>query len=82
VKHGFTCMCFDVFREQSGAYLVNELQTWFGSYNPSQMYIDGVPGRYVRKKGTWAFEPGLFNTNGGANLRLLEFIRYINAGRK
>lgn len=57
----FTVMCFDIFRSGDGPFLVNELQTWFGSYNNSQMYVDGVPGRYVRSNGTWRFEKGYFN---------------------
>jgi hypothetical protein len=58
---GFSMMCFDIFRSGDGPWLVNEMQTWFGSYDNSQMYIDGVPGRYTRKDGKWVFEPGFFN---------------------
>lgn len=54
-------MCFDIFQSGQGPYLVNELQTWFGSYDNSQMYIDDVPGRYVREAGQWVFQPGFFN---------------------
>lgn len=60
-KHGFDIMCFDVFLDPEGRWLVNELQTWFGSYNPSQMYINGEPCRYRKLNGRWVLEPGLFN---------------------
>ena len=60
-RFSFNTMCFDVFQSGDGPYLINELQTWFGSYKNSQMYIDGVPGRFVRIDGVWKFEPGYFN---------------------
>jgi glutathione synthase/RimK-type ligase-like ATP-grasp enzyme len=76
-KYNFNCICFDIFQQYNGPFLVNELQTWFGSYNPSQMYIDGVPGRYRRIGKDFLFEEGLFNRNGGYNLRLEEFSKEI-----
>lgn len=60
-RFDFTTMCFDIFKSGDGPYLVNELQTWFGSYDNSQMYLDGVPGRYVRVGTSWKFEVGYFN---------------------
>jgi glutathione synthase/RimK-type ligase-like ATP-grasp enzyme len=74
LRFGMRTMCFDVFETTDGRFLVNELQTWFGSYNPSQMYIDGVPGRYRRIDGKWRFEPGLYNEHGSLALRLVEAI--------
>ncbi len=73
----FTTMDFDIFQNAAGDYLVNELQTWFGSYNPSQMYIDGVPGRYRRRGRTWVFEPGLYNVHGSMLLRIAHFIHIL-----
>lgn len=72
--HGLHTMCFDIFLDKNGQYLVNELQTWFGSYNPSQMYINEIPGRYVEIDGTWIFEPGLFNDLHGLPLRLVSIL--------
>lgn len=77
IRFDFITMCFDVFQDNQGRYLINELQTWFGSYNPSQMYINGVPGRYRKNQGEWRFEVGLFNDMQSAPLRLLA---YINKG--
>lgn len=76
-KHDFHIMSMDIFEDESGNLLVNELQTWFGSYNPSQMYLNGVPGAYLYENANWVFKEGLFNINGGANLRILEFDKYI-----
>jgi len=67
-------MCFDIFEESDGNLLVNELQTWFGSYNPSQMYIDGIPGRYITHDDVWRFERGLFNIRGSITLRIVDAI--------
>lgn len=71
-KHKFNFMCFDVFQTTDGRLLINELQTWFGSFNDSQMYIDGVPGRYIKKEGEWIFQKGSFNVDNGFALRLSE----------
>lgn len=73
-KYGFTSMCFDIFKDDNDRYLVNELQTWFGCYDPSQMYIDEVPGRYRKINGVWVFEHGLFNDLQSLPLRLVSYI--------
>jgi glutathione synthase/RimK-type ligase-like ATP-grasp enzyme len=73
-KHGFSVMCFDIFVTQDGRYLVNELQTWFGSYDPSQMYLNGIPGRYVYSAHEWRFESGFFNVNNSMTLRLATYL--------
>ena len=74
----FNSMDIDVFEGYDGNYYVNELQTVFGSYNDSQMYIDGVPGRYIFKESKWVFEEGKFNRNGSFNLRVNDFINLLS----
>src|SRR5690606_36675442 len=74
-KHNFTTMCFDIFEDKNGNFYVNELQTWFGSYNPSQMYVDSVPGRFVYRNNEYIFEQGLFNHNGSVSLRLVDVLK-------
>jgi glutathione synthase/RimK-type ligase-like ATP-grasp enzyme len=76
-KFHFTTMCFDIFERENGEYLINELQTWFGSYDPSEMYVDNVPGRYRMIEGRWIFEPGFFNIYGSNLLRLTHFISML-----
>ena len=76
----FWSMCVDVFEDPAGQYYVNELQSVFSSYNPSQMYVEGKPGRfqYNASADLWEFEEGVFNQNGSNNLRvehLLEILR-------
>lgn len=73
----FNSMDVDIFETNDGSYYVNELQTIFGSYNPSQMYIDGEPGRYKFIDDKWIFEKGYFNQNGSMNLRVEHFIRIL-----
>jgi hypothetical protein len=76
-KFQFTTMSFDVFENKQGAYLVNELQTWFGSYDPTEMYVDGIPGRYRRLDEKWVFEPGFFNVHGSMLLRMIHLISIL-----
>lgn len=77
-RFGFTTMCFDVFRSGDGSWLVNELQTWFGSYDNSQMYVDGVPGRYLHSNGDWVFESGFFNQCRSLPLIIVSAISHLN----
>jgi hypothetical protein len=42
------------------------------------MYIDGVPGRYIKKDGEWVFQKGSFNVNNGLALRLSELSVIVN----
>jgi len=71
-KGNFSSMALDILEDKEGNYYVNELQTIFGSYDPSQMYINGKPGRYLydEMNDEWIFEEGYFNQNYSHNLRL------------
>lgn len=81
-KNGFGSMDIDIFEDVNGNYYINELQTIFGSYDNSQMYIDGKPGRFLNKKGNWVFEEGYFNQNGSCNLRVLDFIEKMETSNR
>jgi|WetSurMetagenome_2_1015567.scaffolds.fasta_scaffold46695_2 hypothetical protein len=76
-RHKFTSMCFDIFEDKSENFLVNELQTWFGSYDPTEMYVDGIPGRYCKIEGKWVFEPGMYNVHGSMALRVVDIIKSL-----
>lgn len=78
IENNLQTMAFDVFETTSGNLLINEAQTWFGSYNPSQMYKNNVPGRFRLYKGSWIFEEGIFNYNQSLNLKILEFDKYLS----
>jgi len=79
-KGDFLSQAVDIFETESGAYLVNELQCFFGSKNPHQMIIDGQPGRYILENGEWVFEQGNFNTNNSFDLRLKHVIKLLERG--
>ena len=76
-KFHFTTMCFDIFENKKGEFLVNELQTWFGSYDPTEMYVNNIPGRYRMIEGEWTFEPGFYNVYGTNLLRIAHFISLL-----
>lgn len=73
----FRSMNIDIFETEHGKYYVNELQSLFGSYNNSQMYIDGKPGRFLYIDDKWVFEEGFFNQNASMNLRVLDFVKIL-----
>ncbi|UNL85795.1 hypothetical protein [Priestia koreensis] len=77
-KLKITSMAFDIFETENGEFLVNEMQTIFGAFAPSQMYIDGIPGRYVFKKGEWNFEEGEFCKFKCNSLRIEHLVRMLN----
>jgi hypothetical protein len=69
-RRNFFSQAVDIFQDQGGRFLVNELQCFFGSRNPHQMIVNGKPGRYVYRNSQWTFEQGNFNTNNSFDLRL------------
>ena len=77
-KMGFLSQAVDIFEDNNGNYLVNELQCFFGSKNPHQMIINEKPGRYINKNEDWVFEEGHFNTNNSFDLRLEHVIVLLN----
>jgi glutathione synthase/RimK-type ligase-like ATP-grasp enzyme len=78
-RGGFYSMALDVFETTDGRYLINELQSLFGSYDDSQMYIDGVPGRFVLKDDEFVFEAGRWNRFGSYLLRVEHVLELLTA---
>lgn len=81
-KGKFPCMDVDIFETKDHQYFINELQTSFGSYADSQMYIDGKPGRYKYVNGEFVFEEGFFNTFGSSRLKLEHFVNILKKTTK
>lgn len=79
----FWSMCLDVFEDKQGNYFVNELQAVFSSFNPSQMYVDGRPGRFRHNTaaGSWDFEEGYFCQNGSCNLRVEHLLSILGTAQ-
>lgn len=78
----FRSMNMDILVDDREQPFVNELQCVFGSYNPSQMYVDDIPGRYRYRDGEWVFEAGLYCRNGCANLRVETAVEMIRHARE
>ena len=74
---GFNSMNLDIFETPDEQYLVNEMQAMFGSFLPSQMYLQGIPGRYVYGKSGWNFEKGEFNLNASCDLRVIALLAIL-----
>ncbi len=74
-------MSLDIFEATNGQYLVNELQTVFGTNRPYEMLVNGKPGRYLYDKDTalWRFEEGIFCQNGCCNLRVADLLELLGA---
>jgi glutathione synthase/RimK-type ligase-like ATP-grasp enzyme len=70
-------VALDVFETVAGEYLINEVQTVFGSQDESQMYVDGRPGRFLFRDGGFHFEEGHFNRNRSYNLRVEHFLQLL-----
>ena len=81
-KRNFVSQAIDIFENGNGQYLVNELQCFFGSKNPHQMIINGIPGRYIYKDQNWIFEEGNFNTNQSYDLRLEHVVKILDDSKK
>jgi len=77
-KGSFVSLALDVFETTDNRFVINEIQSLFGSYNDSQMYIDGVPGRFRYIDGKYVFEEGKFNTFGSYLLRVEHFVEILN----
>lgn len=76
-RGGFNSIALDVFETIDDQYCINEIQSIFGSYNNSQMYIDGKPGRFQYIDGKFVFEEGEFNQHGSYLLRVAHFLEIL-----
>lgn len=77
-KGEFPCMDVDIFETKDGQYVINELQTFFGSYADYQLIVDGKHGRYVYKNKKYVFEEGDFNVLGSTKLKIEHFISILS----
>jgi len=76
-KGNFYSMAIDIFEITDGQFYINEMHSLFGSTNPSQMSIEGVPGRYTYKNNQFVFEEGIFNRYGSYLLRVEHFLKLL-----
>jgi hypothetical protein len=78
-RDDFDSMAIDIFETMDGQFVINELQALFGSYNPSQMYLDGRPGKFIKSSGQWEFVEGCFNRHGSYLARVESFVKKLQA---
>lgn len=72
-RFGFRSVAVDIFETVDDRFLINEVQSLFGSYDDAQMRVDGVPGRYQYRDGEYRFEEGHFNVHNSYKLRVEDF---------
>lgn len=77
----FTTVALDIFETLDGQFYVNEIQPIIGAIAPSQMYIDGIPGRYKFINDEFVFEEGEFCKNQCWDLRIEAFLEQIKEGK-
>lgn len=70
-------MAVDIFETVDHRFLINEMQSLFGSFNDAQMYINNTPGRFMHQYGTFQFEEGYFNTHSSYRLRVEDFCNLL-----
>lgn len=79
--HDFKYVDIDIFVTEQGAFLINEIQPYFGQKDDRELLqINGEPGRlsYNYDAEAWDFEKGKFCKNNLCNLRLLEMIKTLD----
>lgn len=76
-KGNFYSMAVDIFETEDGRFLVNELQSLFGQYSKSILYVDGKAGRMVFRNGGFVFEEGEFNQHKSYLLRVQHFLKIL-----
>jgi len=76
-KYKFNSMAVDLFEDNKGGVLVNELQTSFGHVQDYICENNGSPGRMLYKKNSWIFEKGNFNTNLSYDLRIENVLQLL-----
>lgn len=84
----FGTMSLDIFETDTGQFLVNELQTFFGSFDvQNQMYREehgrlvGFRRYYDDTTHAWREEKGEFCQNYCFNLRVLDFVKSLSLAR-
>lgn len=80
-SYGFLSQAIDVFENQDGKLLINEMQCMFGQSDPYQMLVNGKPGRYKFFNDNWIFEEGDFARNECFDLRVQHVISILKKSK-
>ena len=81
-KSSFRTVALDIFETYDKQFYVNEIQPLIGAHAPSQMYIDGTPGRYRYIDNNFLFESGEFCKNKCWDIRVEDFTKLIKGKEK
>ncbi len=79
-KLKFSSMALDMFETLDGTILVNEMQSVFGARDDVQLRVNGKPGRFVFREGSFVFEAGEFNRLSNYPLRVEHFLEQLRTG--
>lgn len=76
-ENNFHSVAIDIFETTDGKYLINEIQSIFGSYKHYQMMVDEKKGIFEYKGGDFVFKEGEYHQNNSNNLRVKHFVELL-----
>lgn len=79
LKLGFESAAIDLYETENGEYLINEIQTYYGT--PHYMEVNGISGRYINNDNDWAFDEGDFRKNHTCDLRLEHAMKLLSENK-
>ncbi len=79
IKRRYHSIAVDIFETKDGKFLVNEIQSMFGSYLHYQMKINDIPGvyKYETKMDQFIFKKGEYYSFGSKKIRVEHFIELL-----
>ena len=81
-RHNFRSVAIDIFETKDGEFLINEIQSIFGSYLPYQMKVKGKKGIYKYHNGEFVFYEGEFHQDASNRLRVEDFVNILKSKQK
>lgn len=76
-KHNFYSVSIDVFETKDRQFLINEIQSIFGSYLSYQMKIDEIKGIYKYENNEFVFYEGEYHQDSSNRLRIKHFANIL-----
>jgi len=81
-QHNFYSVAIDIFETEDKQFLINEIQSLFGSYLPYQMKIEEKKGVFKFEKNEFIFYEGEFHQDASNRLRVKHFIELLNNSKE
>jgi glutathione synthase/RimK-type ligase-like ATP-grasp enzyme len=76
-KHQFYSVAIDIFETLDGKFLINEIQSIFGSYLHYQMKFNNQRGVFQYKDNDFVFVEGEYHQNNSNNIRVKHFLEIL-----